>query len=264
MRVGWIRLHRKIEENWVYQDSDYLKIWVTMLMRASHKEHTQIVGNTLVKLERGDFVFGRLKWAEELNIKDWKIQTATALMVKDSMITKKISAPKFSTYHIENYHLYNQQSQQQEDEEECGVDGNSSTANPQQSQQQGNSITSARQQQGNTNNKGNKENKDKKINIVEINSFFESIWTLYPNKVGKGAVKEPQRRKLYDIGFDEVSRCIERYRASKEDWRKWKDGSTFFNSGYVDYLDKNYQATAPEEEGHQLPDMRDIDYEDQA
>ena len=50
--------------------------------------------------------------------------------------------------------------------------------------------------------------------------------------------------KLYSVGYDELCRAIERYKAELEkdsDWRKPQNGSTFFNSGYVDYLDANYQ-----------------------
>ena len=90
---------------------------------------------------------------------------------------------------------------------------------------------------------------DKK-NIVpskeDIASFFESIWKLYPNKKGKGQVSESKRKALYEIGFDEISRAVERYlKELKKDasWRQPQNGSTFFNSGYVDYLDANYSPT---------------------
>jgi hypothetical protein len=132
------------------------------------------------------------------------------------------------------------------------------------------------QQQLDTNNNINKENKGNKpsgndspvgeshsANIVEVDAFFESVWGLYPLKLGKGAVKKAQRERLYKIGLDEISRCIERYKESKEDWRKWKDGSTFFNSGYVDYLDVNYRGAQQQEQDNHLPDMQDIDYENQ-
>ena len=41
-----------------------------------------------------------------------------------------------------------------------------------------------------------------------------------------------------------MARAIDRYKADLErdsSWRKPQNGSTFFNSGYVDYLDANYQ-----------------------
>ena len=75
-----------------------------------------------------------------------------------------------------------------------------------------------------------------------INGFFEDIWKLYPEKIGKGKISASQKKKLHDIGYDILKTCIERYKNGKEDWRKWQHGSTFFNSGYIDYLDENYQA----------------------
>lgn len=71
-------------------------------------------------------------------------------------------------------------------------------------------------------------------------SFFQSIWALYPNKKGKGQVSLTQKKKLFSIGFEELSRCINRYKQSKEEWKQWQNGSTFFNSGYIDFLDANF------------------------
>jgi len=81
----------------------------------------------------------------------------------------------------------------------------------------------------------------------DIVSSFESIWKLYPKKEGKGAVKKTQQEKLYKIGVDEITRAVSRYVKAKsgEDKKYLQMGSTFFNSGYVDYLDKNYQEDKP-------------------
>lgn len=93
-----------------------------------------------------------------------------------------------------------------------------------------------------------------KINKHEL--FFESIWKLYPNKKGKASVKAKQKEILFEIGFEVLSKCIDRYKSTKEDWKAWQHGSTFFNSGYVDYLDENYQdpgdAVEPNEEYQKL------------
>lgn len=106
------------------------------------------------------------------------------------------------------------------------------------------------------NNKDNKQcasDNAQKVSKAAINEFFESIWKLYPNKKGKGQVSDSKKKALYDIGYDELSRAIERYKTglAKDEWRKPQNGSTFFNSGYIDYLDANYsepeQITDPEE-----------------
>ena len=50
----------------------------------------------------------------------------------------------------------------------------------------------------------------------KANELFENLWNLYPKKRGKGNVSATQKKKLL------------------------KNGSSFFNSGYVDYLPENY------------------------
>lgn len=91
------------------------------------------------------------------------------------------------------------------------------------------------------------ESHDKKPTKSMINSFFDSIWALYPVKKGKGQVSDAKRKVLYEIGEDEICRAIHRYLTElKKDasWRKPQNGSTFFNSGYVDYLDANFEPQA--------------------
>jgi len=78
----------------------------------------------------------------------------------------------------------------------------------------------------------------------DIDCFFESLWKLYPRKEGKGSVSKAQKKKLYEIGAEEMTRAVNRYSAKltaeKTDRKFIKQGSTFFNSGYVDYLDANF------------------------
>lgn len=77
----------------------------------------------------------------------------------------------------------------------------------------------------------------------EAKILFERLWSLYPNKKGKGQISDTAKKKLLKIGQEELERAIQRYKTEleKEDWRKPQYGSTFFNSGYVDYLDANYE-----------------------
>lgn len=86
-------------------------------------------------------------------------------------------------------------------------------------------------------------------------ALFEHLWNLYPNKKGKAQVSDSAKLKLLKVGQDEMERAITRYKDELDkdkDWRKPQNGSTFFNTGYVDYLDDNYvpgvrQATAKTE-----------------
>ena len=88
-----------------------------------------------------------------------------------------------------------------------------------------------------------KKNSVKQPSKADVNAFFESIWELYPVKKGKASVSDTKRKVLYKIGYEQMERAINRYLTElKKDasWRKPQNGSTFFNSGFVDYLDENY------------------------
>lgn len=71
--------------------------------------------------------------------------------------------------------------------------------------------------------------------------FFEKIWQLYPRKRGKAKVSVNQKKHLCELG-QELFRAIERYKAELEieSWKQAQNGDTFFNKGYIDYLDNNY------------------------
>ncbi len=75
--------------------------------------------------------------------------------------------------------------------------------------------------------------------------FFDQCWQAYPRKKGKGQVKDATKKRLAkDVGLEQMLRCIERYKAEMvgKDEQYVMYGSTFFNSGYVDYLDENYDS----------------------
>lgn len=78
----------------------------------------------------------------------------------------------------------------------------------------------------------------------DISNFFESVWKLYPIKKGKGQVSISKKKELQKIGYEQIARCVERFIGDMQgrDKQYWMHGSTFFNSGYVDYLDENYDS----------------------
>lgn len=78
----------------------------------------------------------------------------------------------------------------------------------------------------------------------DIDAFFETCWKAYPRKEGKGSVSDTKKAELYStVGLEQMLRCIDRYiQKHGNDGEFVKHGSTFFNSGYVDYLDENYDS----------------------
>ena len=77
----------------------------------------------------------------------------------------------------------------------------------------------------------------------QIDENFEMLWSMYPRKKGKNSVSKKAKKEAYRIGYDHMARAIERYakETEKTDQQYIMYGSTFFNSGYADYLDENYE-----------------------
>ena len=97
--------------------------------------------------------------------------------------------------------------------------------------------------------------------------LFDDLWEAYPQKRGKGNVSATTKKKLLKVGRDEMFRALERYlRECDEEHRFLKNGSTFFNSGYVDYLDANYKPlgkqSGKQDKGEAMKGQhRDFDYD---
>lgn len=90
--------------------------------------------------------------------------------------------------------------------------------------------------------KDNVRQEKEKEKDIDIYNVFISLWKLYPNKKGLAQVSNKSKKAIYNIGYDKFKQCIERYEKHLKEnpWKKPQNGSTFFNSGYVDYLDENY------------------------
>lgn len=99
----------------------------------------------------------------------------------------------------------------------------------------------------------------RKVKKSKVNTYTDDciyLWSLYPEKIDKAAAmkKLPALIKQYDK--DQIERTIKRYIKSVEQRRvegfpdlKFKNGSTFFNGSYVDYLDENYEDKPAEKVG---------------
>lgn len=83
----------------------------------------------------------------------------------------------------------------------------------------------------------------------EIESCFLALWDLYPKKAGKSAVTKKAKAELHKAGFDVVSSAIETYKSEiqreNRDIQYVKNGSTFFNGAWRDYVSSEQEPTKP-------------------
>lgn len=227
--LGWINLHRKIFGWEWYSDINTCRLFIHMLLKANWQEG-KFRGTTV---PRGSFVSSISKLAEETGLTNDEVRTAISHLISTNEITKQ-STNKYTVFTVVNYNLYQDATEQQAKQD---------TSNAQTIAKPFPTIEER--------NKGNKEINKNTMCKADAIALFESLWKLYPVKRGKGQVSDTQKVKLFKIGFDEMSRAIERYKQYVEniDYLQYQNGSTFFNSGYVDYLDENYKKQESEEGG---------------
>ncbi|QDW94826.1 DnaD domain-containing protein [Staphylococcus caprae] len=162
--TGWIKLHRKLLDSPIFQNEKLFKVFAYCLMKASHKEHTQLVGRRVVHLKKGQFVFGRKRASEELRLKESTIRDYVKLLENLGTIDIK-SDNKFSVITVVNWSIY-----QTDEEISDNKYDNKSTTN----QHQMDNKSTTNQHQINTNkNVKNGENVENGKNEKKKESAFD-------------------------------------------------------------------------------------------
>jgi len=102
---GWIKLHRKLLDNKIFDNERLLKVWVWCLLKASHTEYDQLVGLQTVHLIPGQFIYGRFKNAEELKLNPNTLKDYMKFLSDEKFIAIK-STNKYSVVSVEKWELY--------------------------------------------------------------------------------------------------------------------------------------------------------------
>ena len=102
---SYIKLFRKLLKSPIWENEKALKIWLWCLLKATHIERDQLVGQQIIHLEKGQFIFGREKAAEELSMTESTVYKYIKLLEKLQMISIK-SNNKFSVVSIEKWEEY--------------------------------------------------------------------------------------------------------------------------------------------------------------
>jgi hypothetical protein len=106
---GWITIHRKIKEHWIWDDAVYLKAWLAILLTVNHEDNKVLIEGELIECKRGQSLLSLTGWSKCLG-KKWTIQrvrTFFNLLKKDKMIeveglrkTTRVTICNYDTYQI--------------------------------------------------------------------------------------------------------------------------------------------------------------------
>lgn len=88
MADGWIKVHRKIKDHWLYQDKpfDRYHAWEDLLLSVNHEQNTFLHGNKLLTVERGQVVTSLRKLGERWGWNQEKVKRFLTLLQTDGMI----------------------------------------------------------------------------------------------------------------------------------------------------------------------------------
>ena len=102
---GWIRLHRRIIDHWIWKDPIKLKWWLDILLNANHEDNKVNIGFELFDCKRGQTVRSLQKWAERWNCNKDSARNFLKLLEKDAMISHE-NIGKSTRITICNYDTY--------------------------------------------------------------------------------------------------------------------------------------------------------------
>lgn len=236
---GWVCLHRKTLENpIVFKDTDYLGVWVYLLLNATHKEINVMFAGKKITLKPGQLITGRKSISAFLNVDESKVKRILKAFENDQQIDRQRSN-KNSLITILNWDKYQQ--------------------NDQQNDQQMTSKRPASDQQVTTNNNVTMKQCNKGNNIYAPS--FEEVWKIYPKKKEKSASYKKYQARLND-GYteEELLKATKAYVAECEKTGRWvKTAKTFFgeNTPFTDYLKAGEENAAQETEAERQQRLAD-------
>ncbi|HDY68215.1 MAG TPA: hypothetical protein ENH85_10520 [Candidatus Scalindua sp.] len=110
MKQGYVKLHRKIQDHWTWNNPHYHRAWNYLVMRANHKSNSILLGDHLVEVKRGQLVTSIAHLSEIFEMSPKRTRTFLKRLVNEGMIVKE-STPNWSKITICNYDVYQVQGQ---------------------------------------------------------------------------------------------------------------------------------------------------------
>jgi hypothetical protein len=86
MSNGWIKIHRKMMEHWIYQNSHYFHWWTDLLMNANFEDKKILIKGNLYDCKRGQSLYSLDTWAKRWKVDKSKVRRFLQLLQNDGMI----------------------------------------------------------------------------------------------------------------------------------------------------------------------------------
>lgn len=169
---GWISIHRKIKDTSWYNDSEYVHLWLHLLLSANYKDNDVKIGNEIIHLKRGQLLTSRKSLERDVHIQESKIYRILKCFESEHQI-EQYKTKKYTVITILNYNAY----QKNEQLNDC-LENNGRTTN---------------EQSMNTNNKYNN------LYYFLLNKYKENLPVNWLDKIHKiNAIRKMNEYQLLD------------------------------------------------------------------
>jgi len=107
MSEGWIKIDRKIQEHWIFQDSWRLKNWLDLILMVNHKENKVLINGTLFTCKRGETLRSIQTLSNRWKCSKSKVRRFLELLKNDNMIqlTNEIKTTRIKVCNYETYQI---------------------------------------------------------------------------------------------------------------------------------------------------------------
>lgn len=207
MSEGWISIHRKIRDNYLFKEKrvfSKFEAWIDLLLEVNHQDNKFILGNELVEVKKGSTITSIRQLCEKWGWSNTKVKKFFELLEQDEMITYKSDAKK-TLVSIVNYAFY----QPKEKEKRHENDTETTRSNHE------NDTKTTRKHTNNNVNNDNNENNEKKENNKEKYIYvfnnpatdFEKAFTDFENfRIEMGKPMTDKAKKLTLDKLDKLAK----------------------------------------------------------
>ena len=105
---GWIKLHRKIEDDWLWSDKPFSKgqAWIDLLLMVNHEDNSILFNGELIEVKQGQRITSIKQLCKRWGWSNTKVVNFLKLLEQDKKIILEITSRKKSVVTIVNYSKY--------------------------------------------------------------------------------------------------------------------------------------------------------------
>ena len=246
--IGWIKIHRQIQKHWIWNNSDYLKAWISILINVNHEEKKVLIHGELMNCDRGESLLSLANWTKTFG-KGWtirKTRTFLNLLKKDSMIDID-GCRKTTRLRVCNYDSYQEQRQADDTQTTSKRQANDKQTTTNKNDKNNNNIYTHENVEQSSTSESVKNGKGIEINYQSLIDLFNKEFEGLLPKVVKltDSRKKAIKNRIAENSKEDVIKVFKNVKSSDfllGKGQKWKCNFDFiFNSSnFVKILEGNY------------------------